>query len=246
MLKQPITFEDFNGVTRTEDVYFNLTKAELVDWSADSEEGIQKEMQDAIATKDMRKLLDFIKQLIFKSYGERDKDGIHFHKSEEIARRFENSAMYSPLLLALFADEGNTVTNFINGLMPADLVKAAMKEAGLSSPEAEAIKEQYAPSARDIAAAAREQAAHPSFNEAPTIGIVYATVAPDVTQAAEPVQQGRLEPELQEDSVEQTRKAFRVKETPMDEDAAADLAAREAADRAAFEEWKATRPPHEQ
>lgn len=246
MLKQPITFKDFNGVERTEDVYFNLTEAELVDWSADSEDGIQKDMQDAVAAKDMRKLLDFIKTLIFKAYGERDKDGIHFHKSEEISRRFQNSAMYSPLLLALFADEGDTVTKFINGLMPADLVKRAMAQAGVGSAEADAIRAQYAPSARDLASQAREQAAAPQFNEAPAIGIA-TQVGPDLTKAAEPVQQDRLEPELQADPVEETRKAFRVRETPMDEDIAAERAAKEAQDRADFEAWKReTRPPHEQ
>ncbi len=218
MLKQEITFEDFNGVKRTETVYFNLTKAELVDWSADSEEGIQKDMQDAVAAKDMRKLLDFIKELIARSYGVRDKDGIHFEKSPEISKRFENSAMYSPLLLALFADEGSTVTNFINGLMPADLVRAAMKEAGLNSPEAQTIGEQYAPSARDIAEAARAQAAAPQFNEAPAISEPTIQSFHNPADAA-PVDAGTYpaQPEPADDPSPESRKAFRVKETPLDD-----------------------------
>ena len=148
MLKQPITFEDFNGVTRTEEVYFNLTEEELVDWQADSEEGLQKEMQDAIIEKNQRKLLNFVKTLVRKAYGERDKDGLHFNKSEELSRRFENSAMYSPLLMSLFADEGTTLSDFINGLMPADLVKRAMEQGNIPNPDDFARQNGFQPDAR--------------------------------------------------------------------------------------------------
>jgi len=155
MLKQPITFIDFNDVERSEDIYFNLTEAELVDWQADSEFGIQKEMNDAVAAKDMRRLLDFIKDLVFRAYGERDKDGIHFNKSKEISQRFVNSAMYSPLLMALFADEGEATTNFINGLMPADLVKRAMEQANIPNPDRDAASNGVKPDARELFAQAQ-------------------------------------------------------------------------------------------
>lgn len=233
MLKQPITFEDFNGVTRTADVYFNLTKAELVDWSANSEHGIQKDMQDAVDEKDMRKLLDFIKELIFRSYGVKDKDGVHFDKSPEISKRFENSAMYSPLLLALFADEGETVQKFINGLMPADLVAQAAKEANIPFGEHEAIREQYAPSARDIAAQQANVISEPrieSFHNPQDAAPIDAHPFPAPISDEEPAQA--------------TRQAFRVKETPMDADIAEERRQRQAqadAEAAEFAEFKRRR-----
>lgn len=164
MLKKTITFTGFDDLERTVDLYFNLTKTELVDWSADSPEGIQKEMQEAIDNRDQRKLLDFVKELVFRSYGLRDSDGIHFDKSPEISRRFENSAMYDTLLLELFADAGGATSAFINGLMPADLVAAAMKEANIPNPEEVAeINKAYAPSAREQF----EKASAPSAPPAP-------------------------------------------------------------------------------
>lgn len=33
MLKKTMTYEDYNGVPRTEDFYFNLTPAEVTRWS---------------------------------------------------------------------------------------------------------------------------------------------------------------------------------------------------------------------
>lgn len=129
MLKQTINFTDFNGEPRTEDLYFNLTEWELTEIQLSSPEGIQKEMEDAIKAKDLKLLLDFIKMLVNKSYGERDRDGIHFNKSPEIVARFENSAMYAPLMLSLFQDEGARAAAFITGLMPADLVARATAQA---------------------------------------------------------------------------------------------------------------------
>lgn len=126
MLKQTIQFKDFNNKDQERDLYFNLTEAELVDMQADSPEGIQVDMMRAVQEKDMRKLLDFVKMLVHRSYGERDADGIHFHKSEQITANFVNSAMYSPLLLSLFEEEGARTEAFITGLMPADLVAAGI------------------------------------------------------------------------------------------------------------------------
>jgi hypothetical protein len=227
MLKKTITFKDFNDVERTTDLYFNLTKTELVDWSADSPDGIQKEMQDAIAAKDQRKLLDFVKELVFRSYGIRDKDGIHFDKSEEISRRFENSAMYDPLLLELFADEGGATSAFINGLMPADLVAAAMKEGNIPNPEEQAaLRASVQPSAREQFAQA--QAARVEEAPAPAAPV---QVTPSVQDAA---------------PVQEAPRPFRVAETPMDEGAAEELSRRQAREQAEFEEWKRQRDANQQ
>lgn len=164
MLKKTITFTGFDGVERTTDLYFNLTKTDLIDWSADSPQGIQYDMQIAIDNQDKRKLLDFVKDLIFRSYGIRDADGVHFDRSPEISRRFMNSAMYDALLLEIFGDEDGTVAAaFINGLMPPDLVKAAMKQANIPNPEEKAeVAASYAPSAREQFKKAQEDAQKPA------------------------------------------------------------------------------------
>ena len=234
MLKQTINFKDFNGIDREETLYFNLTEAELVEMQADSEEGIQKDMMDAVKAKDMRKLLDFVKMLVHGAYGERDKDGIHFHKSPEITARFVNSAMYSPLLLSLFQEEGARAEKFITGLMPADLVQRAINQSQ-GGGEQSAPEQSYAPSARetfDRRRAEAEAAQQPHYNEAPPVGV---TQSAPSTQDAAPVQLGQTEG---------APKGFRVKETPMDEGAAEELSrreAREAQEQAEFEAWKAQR-----
>lgn len=248
MLKKTITFTDFDGNPRTEDCYFNLTKTELVDWSADSERGIQADMEDAIRTKDMRKLLDFVKELVFRSYGIRDKDGIHFDKSPEISRRFENSAMYDPLLMELFGDEGGNTSAFINGLMPKDLVEAAMKEGRIPNPDS---APPVGASAREMFDQRQQERLQSAFREpvqenpqarhefqAPIVPTTPAvTVAPDPAQAADPVE----------------ARPFRIKETPLEDPGSTPAPQQD--DYEQFLAWKAQqdaqpegllpRPPHE-
>lgn len=241
MLKQPISFTDFNGETREEDIYFNLTEAELVDWQADSEEGLQKEMMDAVKSKDMRKLLDFIKTLVFKAYGERDKDGIHFNKSPEISQRFVNSAMYSPLLMALFADEGTTTTAFVNGLMPPDLVKKAMEQGNIPGSEDIQVPD-LKPSARELFAQASNSLQETSgVNSAAPIGGSPMPAAPvqstPSTQDAAPVQVGQVSEAPAQDAPH----PFRVEETPMDEGAAEALRLQKEAEDAEYAEWRRRR-----
>lgn len=186
MLKQTIKFKDFNNEEKEKDLYFNLTEFELVDIQADSEFGIQHDMQEAVMNKDMRALLDFIKMLVHKSYGERSADGIHFHKSPEITERFVNSAMYSPLLLSLFEEEGARSTAFVTGLMPADLIKRAEELARGKATQPAPEVPTTGPSAREIFAEQTERLSaqvrerddqrqtenlRGAFNEAPVIGI---------------------------------------------------------------------------
>ena len=40
MYKKTVTYTDFNGVERTEDFYFNFTKAELIDMQLSTDGGL--------------------------------------------------------------------------------------------------------------------------------------------------------------------------------------------------------------
>lgn len=134
MLKHHLVYTDFNDNRREEDLYFNLTEAELVDIQANSNLGIQAELEAAIAENDVKKLLDFIKMLVHKSYGVKSEDGRHFRKSAEITEDFVNSAAYSDLLLSLFQDGGKRGVTFITGVMPADLVARATAQSQGQTP----------------------------------------------------------------------------------------------------------------
>ena len=57
MLKKTITYTDYNGTERTEDFYFNLTKAEILDMEMSEAGGLTAKLNRIIESKDNRELM---------------------------------------------------------------------------------------------------------------------------------------------------------------------------------------------
>ena len=117
MLKKTITYEDFNGVERKEDFYFNLSKAEMQFGTVGGLDVMLKKIIDA---KDFKSIMDTFKMLILKAYGIKSDDGRRFIKSEEIAKEFEQTEAYSILYMELASDD-NAAAEFVNGIIPKDV-----------------------------------------------------------------------------------------------------------------------------
>ena len=88
MLKKTVTYVDYNGVERTEDFYFNLSKAEITEMELSVEGGLSKMLEDVVNSKDNKQILAVFKEIILKAYGEKSADGRRFMKSEEISKAF--------------------------------------------------------------------------------------------------------------------------------------------------------------
>ena len=121
MLKKSIKYVDFDGVERTEDFYFNLTKAEVTEMEMSTEGGLAKKLQDIVESKDSKKMIETFKDLILRSYGEKSLDGKRFIKSKEIRDEFAQTAAYSELFMELATNDQMSVA-FVNGIMPANIV----------------------------------------------------------------------------------------------------------------------------
>ena len=119
MLKKTITYIDYEGVERTEDFYFNLTKAELMEMELCVTGGMTKYIEAIVAAKDVNKLMTLFKEIILKAYGEKSPDGRRFIKSEEIANAFTQTEAYSKLYMELVMDAPKAA-EFINGIIPQD------------------------------------------------------------------------------------------------------------------------------
>ncbi len=124
MLKKTITYTDYNGVTRTEDFYFNLNKAELFQMEFGTEGTFTNVIKKIAQTKDVPTMVSLMKDVILKSYGEKSPDGRRFIKSEELSNNFSQTEAFSELYLELALDD-QKASEFLNGLMPADLAKKA-------------------------------------------------------------------------------------------------------------------------
>lgn len=122
MLKKTITYEDFDGNSVTEDFYFNLTKAEVVELQYSVNGGIDKYVKKIADEQDMPKLIALLKQIITLSYGKKSEDGKRFIKSSELTEEFLQSDAYSTLFMELATDTDKG-TEFLTGVLPKALTK---------------------------------------------------------------------------------------------------------------------------
>lgn len=117
MLKETITYVDYNDVERTEDFYFNLTTAEVAEMELGVTGGLQEMMARAVAAQDSPTLVAIFKDIILKCYGEKSADGKRFIKSKELSEAFAQTPAYSILFMRL-AQDADAAAKFINGVMP--------------------------------------------------------------------------------------------------------------------------------
>lgn len=124
MLKKTIAYTDYNGADRTEDFYFNLSKAEIMEMELGVSGGFVEMINKIIAAQDTPSLVKIFKDMVLKAYGEKSPDGKRFIKSEELATEFSQTEAYSVLFMEL-ATDAEAGANFVNGIVPADMAQAA-------------------------------------------------------------------------------------------------------------------------
>lgn len=124
MFTKKIKYVDFTGEERTEEFMFNMSKSDIVQWRYSVNGGIEEVFRRVIDKNDQKALVDLVKDLIHRSYGERSIDGKKFEKRRngvDLADEFEQTAAYDALFLELITN-AEAAADFVNGLMPADLV----------------------------------------------------------------------------------------------------------------------------
>ncbi len=122
MLKKTITYTDYNGTERTEDFYFNLSKAEAMEMEMGTSGGLTETIKKIVAAQDSPSIIKIFKDFILKAYGEKSLDGKRFIKSKEISEAFSQTEAYSQLFMEL-ATNADAAAEFVNGIVPQDAKK---------------------------------------------------------------------------------------------------------------------------
>lgn len=120
MLKKTFTYIDYNGNERTEDQYFNLTKAEALELEMSTSGGFVEMINRIVAAQDAPTIMNAFKDFVRKSYGRKSPDGRRFEKSDEIWADFEQTEAYSMLFIEL-ATDGKKAAEFVNAVFPNDV-----------------------------------------------------------------------------------------------------------------------------
>ena len=132
MLKKTITYTDYDGNERTEDFYFNLSRAEVTAMEMSTEGGIQKSLGKIISDQDGKGTVDVIRNLILTAYGEKSLDGKRFIKSPELSEAFSHTEAFSDLFMELLTD-ADLAAAFVNGILPSAGVAKTAAPGGLMS-----------------------------------------------------------------------------------------------------------------
>lgn len=122
MLKKTIKYTDFNDNEITEDFYFNLNKAELIEMETKTNGGMKAKLERLINTRDISAIMEIFKEIITSSYGVKSDDGKQFIKDDALTKAFVQSNAYSELYIEL-ATNSDAAIDFITHIIPSDLSK---------------------------------------------------------------------------------------------------------------------------
>ena len=127
MYKKVIKFTDYDGNEREGTFYFNLTKAEIIKWEGMTTGTLRQKMEQIIQTDDREEMIQLFDDIISRAYGEKSLDGMYFRKSPQILDDFKSTEAYTNLFMELSSDD-QAAAEFVNGIIPGDLLEAVEAE----------------------------------------------------------------------------------------------------------------------
>jgi hypothetical protein len=123
MLVKKINYTDYKGVKREEELYFNLSKAEVAEMELSHAGGLSEKIKRIVATQDGAEIISLFKDLIVRAYGVVSDDGKRFIKNDKLREEFLQTEAYSELFMEL-ASDADAASKFVNGIIPqVDSVK---------------------------------------------------------------------------------------------------------------------------
>jgi hypothetical protein len=126
MLKKKITYKDFDGNEVTEEHYFNISKAKLIEMESATDEGLGDSIQAIVKAGNVRSLIREFRKILLASYGVKSEDGKRFIQSEQLSEEFGQTAAYDQLFIDLVTNE-KMAAEFISGILPSDLAEQVAK-----------------------------------------------------------------------------------------------------------------------
>ena len=127
MIKKTITYESYNGETITEDLYFNLTKLELLKEDIEQNGNFQENVERLTKENNVKEVYNIFKNIVLKAYGVKSEDGKRFIKNEGLRQDLQSSPALSELILS-FLENPEEGAKFIEEILPSKLVEEAKKE----------------------------------------------------------------------------------------------------------------------
>lgn len=117
MLKKIVTYTDYDGNERTEEFFFNLNKAEVTEMELSTEGGMEKMLKKIIESRDGKRIIEVMKDIVLRAYGEKSPDGRRFIKTPEMREAFAQTEAYVNVFMEL-ATDAKAASDFVRGILP--------------------------------------------------------------------------------------------------------------------------------
>lgn len=118
MIKQHVSYEDYDGNKVEKDLWFHLNRSDLAKLSLNYENGLVEGLTELQKKGDKRAIAEFIDELLVNAYGVRKPGSDVFLKTNEIREDFQYSLAHDELLMMLLGGDDDEIMNFIVGIMP--------------------------------------------------------------------------------------------------------------------------------
>ena len=118
MIKQHVSYEDYDGNKVEKDLWFHLNKSDLAKMSLGFDNGLIEGLTELQQKGDKKAVAEFIDNLLVNAYGVRKPDSDVFLKTPEIKEDFQYSLAHDEILMMLLGGEDDEIINFIVGIMP--------------------------------------------------------------------------------------------------------------------------------
>ena len=116
MLKQRVKYEGFDGELIEEDLYFNLTRMDLIELNDRYEsKDMAAYMDKIVKEKNIKELYKVLKDIVLMAYGVKSEDGKRFIKNQNVKDEFAESLAFSQLIED-FHETDTAMSDFVTGI----------------------------------------------------------------------------------------------------------------------------------
>ena len=116
MLKQRVKYQGFDGELIEEDLYFNLTRMDLIELNDRYESKDMAAYIDKIVKeKNIKKLYKVLKDIVLMAYGVKSEDGKRFIKNQTVKDEFAESLAFAQLIED-FHETDTAMSAFVTGI----------------------------------------------------------------------------------------------------------------------------------
>lgn len=127
MYIKEVTYTDFNDKEKTEKVYFNLTKSEIIKLQASVDGGLAEAIDKIQEGGDPYKIVPLFDKILLAAYGQKSADGSRFVKNAELTEEFSQTAAYDAIFSELMMNR-EAATEFFTSVIPAEMRNQVREE----------------------------------------------------------------------------------------------------------------------